>query len=116
MRRLTVAIVGLLMLPVWCFAGKDFATLAGTVQDSTGRFMSGALVSVTGTTGMDRMALTDIRGAFSFESILPGEYLVQVTMPRFSPTQKEKVRVEAGARVNMKFTLVSIAAALQRSE
>jgi len=115
MKKLAVAIVGLLMLPVWSFAGKDFATITGTVQDSTGRFMSGALVSVTGSSGMDRMALTDLRGAFSFESILPGEHIVQVTMPRFSASQKERVRLEAGGGANFKFILMSVSETLQRS-
>ena len=89
MKRLAVAIVGILLLPVWSFAGKDFATISGTVQDSAGRFMSGALVSVTaGSVGLDRLAFTDTRGAFLFENVLPGEYLVHVTMPRFSPSQR----------------------------
>lgn len=103
------------MLPVWSFAGKDFATITGTVQDSTGRFMSGALVTVTGSSGMDRLALTDIRGAFSFENILPGEYFVQVNMPRFFSSPKEKVRVGAGGGAQIKFTLMSVAEVLQRS-
>src|SRR5262245_43431772 len=109
MKRLAVAFVIALMLPVWSFAGKDMATINGTVQDSAGRFMSGAVVSVTGgpPSGLDRMALTDVRGSFSFENMLPGEYIVQVTMPRFSPSQKEKVRVGANGSATFKFTLMS---------
>ena len=71
MRRLAAAIVGLLMFPVLSFAGKDYATISGTVQDSAGRLMSGALVSITAqTSGLDRMAFTDLRGAFVFENAL----------------------------------------------
>ena len=92
MKKLAVAIAIVLMLPAWSFAGKDMAVINGTVQDSAGRFVSGALVSVTaGPSGLDRMALTDVRGAFSFDNLLPGVYIVQVTMPRFSPSQREKV-------------------------
>jgi len=117
MKRLAVACVIVLMLPVWSFAGKDFATITGTVQDPSGRFMSGALVSIVtaGSVGIDRMALTDIRGAFSIESVVPGEYVVQVNMPRFLGSQKERIRLEAGGGANFKFTLMSVAETLQRS-
>jgi hypothetical protein len=72
MKKLAVAIAIVLMLPAWSFAGKDMAVINGTVQDSAGRFVSGALVSVTaGPSGLDRMALTDVRGAFSFDNLLP---------------------------------------------
>jgi hypothetical protein len=124
MKRLAVAVVAVLLLPVWSFAGKDLSTINGTVQDSTGRFMSGALVSVTaggpttvtegGPTSLDRMALTDVRGAFSFENVMPGEYIVQVAMPRFYPS-KERIRVEAGGGATFRFALVSVAEVLQRS-
>jgi Carboxypeptidase regulatory-like domain len=106
-----------LMLPVWSFAGKDFSTISGTVQDSAGRTMSGALVVVTASRdGIDRLAFTDLRGAFSFENVPLGEYFVQVTMPRFSPSNKERVRLEPGnTGVTFKFTLMSVAEVLQRS-
>lgn len=116
MKRLSVAIVALLFLPAWGFAGKDFAIITGTVQDSAGRLVSGALVSVVaGPAGLDRLAFTDGRGGFSFENLVPGEYLVQVTMPRFSPSQKEKIRLEGGGSAAFKFTLMSVAEVLQRA-
>jgi hypothetical protein len=116
MKRLAFAVVGLLMLPAWSFAGKDVAQISGTVQDSAGRVMGGALVSVTaGREGLDCMAFTDIRGAFLFENLSPGEYYVQVTMPRFSSSQKERVRLDANGKAVFKFTLVSVAEVLQRA-
>src|SRR5688572_2223467 len=116
MKQLAVAIVGILLLPVWSFAGKDFATIIGTVQDSAGRLMTGALVNVTaGPAGLDRLAFTDSRGTFTFENLLPGEYLVHVTMPRFSPSRQEKVRLDGGGKAEFKFTLISVAETLQRA-
>ena len=116
MKRLAVAVIGLLLLPAWGFAGKDHATISGTVQDSAGRLMGGALVSITaGSAGVDRMAFTDIRGSFSFENLSPGEYFVQITMPRFSASQRERVRVEAGGSARFQFTLMSVAETLQRA-
>ena len=116
MKHVAVAIVVLLLLPAWGFAGKDFAAVSGTVQDSAGRLMGGALVTVTaGHAGLDRMAFTDIRGSFAFDNLLPGEYIVQVTMPRFSASQREKVRLEGGGSARFKFTLISVAETLQRA-
>jgi hypothetical protein len=116
MKKLAVVIAVVLMFPAWSFAGKDMAAINGTVQDSAGRFVSGALVSVTaGPSGLDRMALTDVRGAFSFDNLLPGVYIVQVTMPRFSPSQREKVHVESNGSATFRFTLMSVAEVLQRS-
>src|SRR5688572_29088454 len=115
MKRLAVAIIGLLLMPAWSFAGSNFATISGTVQDSAGRLMGGALVSVThGPAEIDRLAFTDIRGSFSFENLSPGEYLVQVTMPRFSASNKERVRLEPGGSAKFRFTLVSVSETLQR--
>src|SRR5688572_701502 len=116
MKQLAVAIVAILLLPVWSFAGKDFATVTGAGQDSGGRLMTGACVNVTAAReGLDRLAFTESRGVFTFENLLPGEYLVYVTMPRFSPSHKEKVRLEGGGKAAFTFTLISVAEVLQRA-
>src|SRR4030095_5253413 len=100
MKKITFAIVGLLLLPAWSFAGKDFAVITGTVQDTAGRMVAGALVSVVtgGPAGLDRMVLSDGRGGFTFENLVAGDYLVQVTMPHFMASQKEKVKLPPGRR------------------
>jgi hypothetical protein len=116
MRRLALAILGLLILPVWAYAGKDIATVSGTVQDSNGKVVAGALVSMATTepSGVDRLVFTDSRGVFSFKNLVPGEYSLQVTMPRFAASQ-EKIRLAAGATATVKFTLQSIAEVLNRA-
>ena len=116
MKRVVFAIVGLLILPAWSFAAKDFGTITGTVVDSSGRFVSGALVSLAvAGPSVDRMKFTDGRGNFSFENLLPGEYFVQVTMSRFAASGKEKIALESGANAILKFTLMSVAEVLNRA-
>ena len=117
MKRITFAIVGLLMLPVWGFAGKDIAVISGTVQDSAGRMLAGALVSVVTAvpSGVDRLVLSDSRGAFTFENLVAGDYFVQVTMPHFVASQKEKLRIPAGSRVTISFTLQTVSDMLRRT-
>jgi len=117
MKRITFAIVGLLLLPAWVFAGKDFAVITGTVQDASGRMVTGALVSVVtaGPTGLDQMVFSDSRGNFTFENLVPGEYLVQVTMPHFVATQKEKIKLPSGSKATMSFTLQTVSEVMRRA-
>ena len=117
MKRLALTTVWLLMLPALSIAGKDLGVITGVVQDSVGRSVTGALVSMvtTGPSGVDRLKFTDQRGMFSFDNLVPGEYLVQVTTPRFAASQKEKIDLAAGSSAKVKFTLQSVAEVLQRA-
>jgi hypothetical protein len=117
MKRVTFALIALLGLPVWSFAGKDAAVIAGTVQDAAGRTVAGALVSVVtaGPSGLDRMVFSDSRGGFSFDNLVPGDYLVQVTMPRYFSSQKEKIQLPSGSRATINFTLTSVTDVLRRA-
>jgi hypothetical protein len=118
MRRATFAIIALLCLPAWSYAGgKDNAVIAGTVQDSAGRTLAGALVSLVTAepTGLDRLVLSDSRGAFSFENLVPGDYLIQVMMPHFVASDKEKVRLPAGSKALVSFTMQSITEVMRRA-
>ena len=105
------------MLPAWSFAGKDVGLITGTVQDSLGRSVAGALVSMVtaGPSGVDQLKFTDQRGMFSFDHLVEGQYLVQVTTPRFAASQREKIELKAGASATVKFTLQSVAEVLQRA-
>lgn len=106
----------LLILPAWSLAGEDVTKITGTVQDSSGKLIAGALVSMATTepSGVDRMVFTDSRGEFTFGNLVPGEYALQVTMPRFA-SQKEKIRLISGARASVTFTLQTMAEVLHRA-
>jgi hypothetical protein len=99
MKRLVLGIVCLLLIPAWSSGAAQTGTIKGSVVDSSGRPVVGAVVQMAtvapGT--IDAMKFSDGRGAFAFENLVPGEYLVHVTKPLFSPTQKEKIIIETGA-------------------
>ena len=115
MKRIATAIVGLFLLPAW-IAAKDVSTISGTVQDASGRLIGGALVSVAnaGPTGLDRMAFSDSRGAFSFENLAAGEYYVQVSVPHFV-SQKEKIPLPDRGNAKVNFTLQSLTDFMRRA-
>lgn len=117
MKRLACAIVGFLLLPAWSFAGKDVAVISGTVQDSAGRVIAGALVSVVtdGPAGLDRMIFSDSRGVYSFENLVAGDYFIQVTMPHFVGSQKERIQLPSGGSAKVNFTLQSISEVHRRA-
>lgn len=116
MKRLALVILALLIAPAWSYAG-NIGTISGTVQDSVGKVVAGALVSMATAepSGVDRLVFTDSRGSFSFGNLVPGEYSLQVTMPRFAASQKERIHLIAGASATVKFTLQSITEVLNRA-
>jgi hypothetical protein len=61
------------------------------------------------------MVFSDSRGNFVFENLVPGEYLVQVTMPHFVATQKEKVKLPSGSKATMNFTLQTVSDVMRRT-
>jgi len=118
MKKLVSGIVALMMLPALASAAEEFGTIQGNVSDSSGRPVVGALVTVAtaGPATLDRMVFTDSRGGFSFEKVRSGDYSVQVTMmPRFTPSQKEKLQLAPGSNANLKFRLQTIAEASRRA-
>lgn len=116
MRRLVLVIAALLAVPAWSF-GKDIGSITGTVQDSAGRVVVGALVTLItdGPAEVNRMKFTDSQGGFYFENLAIGAYLVQVSMPQFLSSQKERIKLETGATATAKFTLFSVAEVLRRA-
>jgi len=116
MKRHALGIVALLIAPLWAFAGSQLGTIQGSVLDSAGRPVVGALVSMAtaGPSTGDRMVFTDSKGAFTFEKLVAGEYSVQVTNPRFAASGKEKIQLQTGGSANLKFNLQTIAEVLKR--
>jgi hypothetical protein len=88
------------LLPLPTFAGNDFGTIQGTVRDTGGKPVAGALVVVAHAGALNtqnRAALTDLNGLFSVENLLAGEYLMQVSMRRFLASPKERVQITPGS-------------------
>jgi Ca-activated chloride channel homolog len=72
-------------------AQSDRGTLAGTIQDTSGAVLPGVSVEISGPS-TDR-ALTDGRGAFRFEGLVPGDYVVEASLAGFTA-----VRAQASVR------------------
>src|SRR5215467_1613881 len=76
--------------------------IKGTVTDSTGGVVPGAMVTVTNIdTGVERSAVSDNLGNFRFFLLPPAAYEVKVRMEGFSVYTRRPVGVTVGETVSV---------------
>jgi hypothetical protein len=80
----------------YLFAQLLPGSLQGEVTDPSGALVSGASVEVSGNNGAARTALTDIRGRYRVDDLVPGVYRVRVTSSGFSPFESPSVDIAEG--------------------
>jgi hypothetical protein len=118
MRKIVTALSVLLCL-IPCtraFSQSTYATVSGTVADSSGAVLPG--VSVTGTnngTGVVTTSVTNEAGVYTLPSLLPGAYTVSAELPGFQKQNRTNVQLGNADRVRLNFTL-SVATQAQSVE
>ncbi|HZH31487.1 MAG TPA: TonB-dependent receptor [Pyrinomonadaceae bacterium] len=77
---------------------RNAATIGGRVIDAEGAGVAGAIVTLYARAPLVRRltAITDAGGAYRFESLAAGEYLIEADARGFAPAIGQKVRVERG--------------------
>ncbi len=119
-RILVACLVGL-VLPIASAQGKDYGRLSGMVKDSRGNPLMGATVMVIGPTLLSadtvsdeiERVVTDARGRFMIEHLVPGWYSLRVTAPTLVPILRKGIRVDAGETASESFVLADIFAPLR---
>ncbi|HZR67330.1 MAG TPA: carboxypeptidase-like regulatory domain-containing protein [Terriglobales bacterium] len=102
-----------LALPSWC--AEKTATISGYIHSSNGSPQMGAVVEVLGSAAQTFHFITDDKGFFRANGLVPGIYSVKASAPAFLPILREKISVKAGASVLLNLTLSTIFDALQIS-
>jgi hypothetical protein len=108
MRRIIFA-VGLALLSgqsTRAFAQSTYATVSGTVGDSSGAVLPG--VSVTGTnnaTGVVTSVVTNEAGVYSLGTLTPGAYTVSAELPGFQKQTYTNVQLGNADRIRLNFAL-----------
>src|SRR2546423_13100527 len=75
-------------------AQSIFATVVGTVTDSTSAVISGAQVTVTNvSTNEKRKFTTNSSGAYEVNNLFPGVYVLEIEMPGFTKYRKEQIEL-----------------------
>src|SRR2546430_3767743 len=78
-------------------AQRGAATISGTVRDTTGAVIPGAMIRATNTeTNLRRTARSNEAGLFSIPDLPPGKYQVQVSVPGFQTTVVENIELVVG--------------------
>ena len=94
--------------------GQLSGSLIGFVGDNSGVPQMGAAVLLYN--GYDRVigkTLTNEKGAFGFESLLPGVYSIRVSLASFVTAAKEQIRVEPGVRNFLSINLASVLSSVE---
>src|SRR5271165_6587675 len=91
------------MFPAWA---QEAARLQGVVTDSTGALVPGAKVKVTdvGTNRVLETSTGDTTGAWSFPSLPPGDYALEISKTGFK-TIKQQVTLQVAQVANLNSAL-----------
>ena len=109
-----------------CFSAKPAVAqaktvsgkLAGIVRDASGTPQLGASVEVVseavGLHVLSQAFLTNTRGVFTGEKLVPGLYTVRVTLAGFLPTLEKHVRIDPNLTTVLRIRLESMFASLEQ--
>ena len=104
----TIALVtGIVLAVAFQAAAQHLASrVEGAVQDETGGYLPGASVTLTNAdTGVSRETVTDERGLYLFPLVSEGTYRMAASVPGFTTTAVEDVRVALNAATSVDFVL-----------
>ncbi len=97
------------LLPSATLVPAVSGTIAGLVTDASGIPQMGATVLLFNRS--DRLcqrALTNDRGSFEFDHLLPGPYMVRVTLASFLPALKNNILVQPGMRSMLNVSMATL--------
>ena len=110
---LTLALSGALAAPA---SAQSFGKLSGTVVDPAGTPQMGASVAVSQNGQLIAteaiQLLTNQKGTFLAQRLVPGVYTVRVTLAGFLPALERNVRVEANLTTILKIEMGSVFATM----
>src|SRR5207247_9941871 len=82
------------------------AAIQGTVRDSSGAIIPGAMITANNTeTNLRRTATSNEAGLFSIPDLPPGKYRVQVSLSGFQTRVVENIELVAGRESVLNTTL-----------
>jgi hypothetical protein len=102
-RRISLLTLLLVSLPL--FGQSNYAVLNGTIFDPGRKVLIGAVVQLTSVdTKAERRVASNDQGIFQIPGVHPGEYVLEVTAPGFSPWT-QTLRLEVGQQLTVDINL-----------
>src|SRR5215470_6630081 len=90
----------LLLAPFSAWPQTQLATVFGTITDPTGAVIAEARVTVSNaSTGLKRVALTDIDGQYHVTGLPPGMYAIRIEKEKFQTQLLERIALSSGAAI-----------------
>ena len=100
--RLALLFVAIVLLAAPAWAQFDTAQVSGSIQDSSGGVLPGVdVVLVAEGTGLERRAVTNEAGLYTFPNVPVGDYRLNATLSGFKPVARTGVRVNAGLNIRV---------------
>lgn len=101
-----IAVFGILLMPRHAAAQVAVGTLLGNVQDDTGGAVPGATITATETrTNINRTAVSNAAGNYTFNNLAPGVYRVEAELVGFRKFARENVEVSVNTTVRVEIVL-----------
>jgi hypothetical protein len=95
-----------LMIPICLSAQTNYATLGGTVADSSGALIPGVTITAKNIdTGIITTVVSNEVGAYQFAALQPGRYRVSSELPGFRTYTYEEVTLGLTQQVRLNFAL-----------
>jgi uncharacterized surface anchored protein len=86
--------------------GSYTAQVSGAIQDSSGAVLPGVdVVLVAEGTKLERRAVTNETGQYTFPNVPVGDYRLNATLDGFKPIARTGVRVNAGVNIRVDMAL-----------
>ena len=118
-KRLCALLLGAFLVACSVFGQSGDGTLLGTVLDPSGAGVPNATVQLLNMdTGVKTSTKTDPAGAYRFNNILVGRYIVTATAPGFTTTSLKDLAVELNkaTTANIKVEVGSVSTAIDVME
>jgi len=106
MLKINASLMTVLLFAMAAFGQSTSATVSGTVSDSSDALIPGVTVTATNEgTGVATSVITNEAGAYTFASLVPGNYRVSAVLPGFQTRTFTGVELGNAARLRLNFTL-----------
>ncbi|MGD0759528.1 MAG: carboxypeptidase-like regulatory domain-containing protein [Candidatus Sulfotelmatobacter sp.] len=93
-------------LSVSAFSQSATSSLRGTITDTKGLVVAGAMATLSNAaTGFSRSTTTNDQGIYQFLEIPPAGYVLTVTAAGFATTKRENVVLEVSTPATVNLTL-----------
>src|SRR3989440_13060243 len=90
---------------VFVFGQQARGTLRGVIKDELGATIVGANVTITDPSGVEKTTTTNGEGAYVFNGLAPGKYLLRASAQGFAVSDESEVNLTAGQRGTLDLTL-----------